>query len=767
MFTPATRSKPKREIDQITGGDKGWPRAYVSTLEGSLSPADGFSAMVNMDLVQVAHPRPRPPLIRYGGQPLGAVIGRGDFTKIVLGRPEYWEISMQAVNVSEIKRLTITGAPTGGTFTLTYDGQTTTAIAYNASAAAVQSALEALSTIGAGNVACSGTALPSSAITLTFQGALANIDVSSITSTSSLTGGTSPTVSVSDVAGGGLRGIIHIRKDGGSWSAPDTDTRYSPTAEVSFAQAAKRVYLANGSDNLSFFDIDTSTITPYTQISSPSGLSATPTGLTGSGTTLYYWVSAINGSGETIATAFSALTVNKPRNDWDGSSEYITLNWSPVTNATGYVVYVGEQSGSTHAYYLTVVYANSFKDTGEVGASPLRRPPLGNSTAAPKLTWLSSRNGELYGLGDVDNPSYLWKDSGPTSSGDFYAGYVAIDYGGQSVPVALRPFRDGKGNAVVTVLTQGPPEYAKMYHVSYNLTDIGNESIAVPEVYEANGQSGTISPMGVVEADNSLYYPTGEDFKSNGSAPNIPNILSTRSLSQWIEPDVRGLNLAAMNKCVGVAYRNRIYWVVPYISSENNEIWIRDISRNGAWILRWKVAAKYIWSYQDNSGDSHLCVLVNNKILEFDWSYGTPGQDDGESFSTLLSGRDAQYGRTTMGIATIYKKRFEILNPKGSVTIKVSGESKSGTVNIPATTIFSMTTPETGWGKFVFGQNEFGEDPGPSEGQTQRKKVIPIRVRKNINELLWEIRTEKSGCDYTLAETHTEGIVIDKAYLGG
>lgn len=43
-------------------------------------------------------------------------------------------------------------AITDGTFTLTYSGQTTAAIAYTANPAAVQAALEALSTVGAGNV---------------------------------------------------------------------------------------------------------------------------------------------------------------------------------------------------------------------------------------------------------------------------------------------------------------------------------------------------------------------------------------------------------------------------------------------------------------------------------------------------------------------------------------------------------------------------------------------------------------------------------------
>lgn len=47
---------------------------------------------------------------------------------------------------------TVTIDATGGTFTTTFGGQTTSAVAYNASAATYQAALEALSTIGSGNV---------------------------------------------------------------------------------------------------------------------------------------------------------------------------------------------------------------------------------------------------------------------------------------------------------------------------------------------------------------------------------------------------------------------------------------------------------------------------------------------------------------------------------------------------------------------------------------------------------------------------------------
>jgi hypothetical protein len=61
---------------------------------------------------------------------------------------------------NEVQRLTLTGAPTGGTFKLRFgSSQTAGTLPYNASAAAIQTALRALPTIGASGVTCSGGAL--------------------------------------------------------------------------------------------------------------------------------------------------------------------------------------------------------------------------------------------------------------------------------------------------------------------------------------------------------------------------------------------------------------------------------------------------------------------------------------------------------------------------------------------------------------------------------------------------------------------------------
>lgn len=100
--------------------------------------------------------------------------------------------------VNEVQVVTLTTAPTGGTFTLTLGANTTSAIAYNASAATVQTALQALASIGAGNVTLTGSA--GGPWVLTFVSGKAGTDVGAIVGNGlALTGGTSQTLVAADI----------------------------------------------------------------------------------------------------------------------------------------------------------------------------------------------------------------------------------------------------------------------------------------------------------------------------------------------------------------------------------------------------------------------------------------------------------------------------------------------------------------------------------------------------------------------------------------
>lgn len=103
---------------------------------------------------------------------------------------------------SAVQTLTIGGTPTGGTFRLRYEGATTAQIAWSATNATlvanIDAALEALATVGVGNLTTAVGTMTAGigTITITFAAALANRLVSAITVVDNSMTGTSPTVAV-------------------------------------------------------------------------------------------------------------------------------------------------------------------------------------------------------------------------------------------------------------------------------------------------------------------------------------------------------------------------------------------------------------------------------------------------------------------------------------------------------------------------------------------------------------------------------------------
>jgi hypothetical protein len=166
--------------------------------------------------------------------------------------------------VAEVQTVTITGGPTGGTFTLTFAGQTTAGIAYNAAASAVQSALEALSNVEPGDVTVTGST--GGPYTLTWASARGN--VAQVTANgAALTGGTSPAVNTATGTPGQANATIGYKaplvgavavpngvalefwtravQDGGSaaelpyyhWTAPRSDLKLSANLAASAESA--------------------------------------------------------------------------------------------------------------------------------------------------------------------------------------------------------------------------------------------------------------------------------------------------------------------------------------------------------------------------------------------------------------------------------------------------------------------------------------------------------------------------------------------------
>lgn len=107
---------------------------------------------------------------------------------------------------SAVQSILIKGA-TGGTFTVSFNGQTTAALAFNASAADVQNALTALSNVGVGNLIVNNNA----PYIVYFQGTLGAVAQAMFT------------VNVSGLTPPGATGVVTLVGSGGQFSFTDTE----------------------------------------------------------------------------------------------------------------------------------------------------------------------------------------------------------------------------------------------------------------------------------------------------------------------------------------------------------------------------------------------------------------------------------------------------------------------------------------------------------------------------------------------------------------
>jgi flagellar hook protein FlgE len=155
--TAATAATKIADLDQYSGA----LNAGVITFSGYKSDGTALGSLPTTDLTM----------------PVTSTTTLGDVLN-------WLNVSEGTAAVSEVQKLTPSAQAASGTFTLTYDGQTTTALAYNASASDIQTALGALSNVNSGDITVGGTMMSAgtSGVTFTFKNTLGDTNMISINS---------------------------------------------------------------------------------------------------------------------------------------------------------------------------------------------------------------------------------------------------------------------------------------------------------------------------------------------------------------------------------------------------------------------------------------------------------------------------------------------------------------------------------------------------------------------------------------------------------
>ena len=195
-----------------------------------------------------ADPRLRPRLklgVDTTGRPIWVddpTLGLGGGT--LIGVPAYYNRGVSGLYTRSghrVQVVTVTGSPTGGTFTLTGNNTVTGTIAYNASAATVQTAIRLLG--GDFNFATvSGSAGGPYTVTLN-AGAAGPLPLA--LGTNALTGGTSPSVTVAATAPTGTT----LRAIGGDWS----QAAYGVGMDITIKTSTEASYVDEAGNTVSAF----------------------------------------------------------------------------------------------------------------------------------------------------------------------------------------------------------------------------------------------------------------------------------------------------------------------------------------------------------------------------------------------------------------------------------------------------------------------------------------------------------------------------------
>lgn len=565
-------------------------------------------------------------------------------------------------------------------------------------------------------------------------------------------------ISVQNVAG---TSNVYYRKDGETWTLA-SGKDYDLIAKCHFKQVNGDILVMNGTDNLSYFDIDSLSVVAFTTLAMPVITSVVQTGLTGTSFTYGYRVSASN-QGNTMASLPVTVQTAVSRNQWTGgTSQYITITWPRITGASRYSIYITGSDGTNFYYYLDTVPDPGtgtnviYVDNSSVAINTNSLAPEGDSTAGPRVTRGENILGQVFLIGDADNPYRIWFGATGEAALDFSAfdggGWVDVDIGGREFPAAIKGFRDGHGNPVATCIFKGTSGRGKLVHVAMTSTTLGNTVLTYASLQEANGQDGTVAPDGVIYYLDSLWYPSVDNFNTSGTKAQLQNIISTTKFGAAIIDDIQNLSALDMDSCVGIEYQGRLYWALPVGSTTNNQIWISDMNRNGLWTNPWFVNADWLWLYDSNDGVTHFMVMSGNQQFEF--SYAQLTKDNTTPFAVDIESGLVKFSPDGEEWGSVVDVTFVFERPQGRINMTVTGFTESGPLQVlgQETYIPDFNTVgwnEAGWNNVKYPWNAIVTIP-TTFAQPRVEEVV--QVGTEMKWLTWEVSSLLPGVDFQLAD---------------
>ena len=423
-----------------------------------------------------------------------------------------------------------------------------------------------------------------------------------------------------------------------------TGKTYTSDLNTDYIQAYDDLYVFNGSDNLTKYNKDDSPkITVYTSINAPTSPSAArESGLSAGQYVAYFKLTHYNSVGETVATTEFSVTYDKPRTQWNGTTEKLNLSWtnSDTATSTGVNIYFSDTSGD-ETYLDSVSFGAGAVTTwsflgGELEPDGLTEPPETNSTA-----------GVIAYKGDFDG-TRLWCFKGSTA---YYSGGGTQD---------IDHFDSGSGGGALNIAKGDGDEIQRLERTRdgsiiaykrFSIWKIFFDSAGLINLQLVNPLIGCVGRRAVSTVDDDQVFVSPWGVFTLGNQPNFPtDILRIKSISFPIDRDLENITPA-----------NRPYIVLHYDfkrrlrlayaeggSTYNNAEYIY---KYGAWTRNVGFNVNCYLNVVDSASGTAILDELNKlytiygtdnagRVVQLDKGYSDMGTDIDAYFDTLQDDQD-------------------------------------------------------------------------------------------------------------------------------
>lgn len=569
-------------------------------------------------------------------------------------------------------------------------------------------------------------------------------------------------------------GSAYRSTDGGALTAISGAT-FTAGLQCYFMQIAGYLYIANGTDALARYG--GSTLTSYTEINAPTGLTASlvASGLTSGVYTYYGTATALNDVGETMGSIEASITVNKQRDSWVAGTDKVTWSWNSVPGATRYQFYISDQSGYENLLGNSEV--TNFTDDGTNDINSYIEVPDDNTTGAPKFIsmcvsgnriWATNNTNDMYKVYFSGTGNFIGTFS------DFYGGgWINLEKGGREIPVAVKHYQSGTGGGVATVLAKTPDGRGAVWQITISSATVGDTSFSVPSATKVVGSFGTESVLGVVNTPNNLAFPNRKGWFDLGAEKNYYGILRTAEKSQNIRPYWRSLSGAGMSGVCAYYYDAKVFISVPTAGTTNDKIIVWDDERSN-WAVDWSVGARQFLEYTDTAGNTRLMYVPTSgtRLLELSENILN---DLGGAFTQSYLSPLLPVSKVKTDIFNLKEAVLELGNPKGVVNFQVLGIGKNNSFSTIATATITNFGSNTGIGTDLFGEAHFSETQASASGGagswalylldapstfTQSTVKKAIRKRAKLYNIQFKVSSTTADTDFTVLSIQAKGTVV-------